>query len=92
VEPVVLVLGLLLALSVLGNLRSWFGRGGGRIRIGSTWVQFNRRQTEELFARIRAEEYATLLDAVRRGDTTTAEAIIAAAAVRYLRDQDRSTD
>jgi hypothetical protein len=90
VEPVVFVLGLLLALSVLGNLRSWFGRGAGRIRIGKNWFQFNRAETQAIFAQIRDADHALLQDALRRGGTATAEAILAEAAMRYLQDQDRS--
>jgi len=72
-------------LSLIGNLRWWRGRGGGRIRIGSSWVQFSRRELRELFQReMTAEESATFHTALRMGDIAQAEAILADVAIRYL--------
>jgi hypothetical protein len=72
-------------LSLIGNLKWWRGRGGGRIRIGGSWVQFSRRELRELFQHeMTAEESATFHTALRMGDIVQAEAILADVAIRYL--------
>lgn len=84
-ELIITTLAIVCVLSLIGNLRWWRGRGGGRIRIGGSWVQFSRRELRELFQHeMTAEESAAFHSALRMGDTAQAEAILADVAIRYL--------
>jgi hypothetical protein len=80
-----LLLMTLLVLSLVGNLRNWLGRGGGRIRLPGGWIDLTRRQIWEIFHReMTAGESAALHAALQRSDTAAAQAIIAAVTIRYV--------
>jgi hypothetical protein len=84
-DPLSFLLIALLVLSLVGNIRAWLGRGGGRIKLPGGWVNLTRRQIWEIFHReMTAEESAALHAALQRSDTTTAEAIMAEVTIRYL--------
>ena len=89
-EPLSILVSLALLLSLLVNLRSWFGRGGGRIKLGDSWFDFNRRELDVILNRVMTPaEKQEMQEAVQRGDLAQAQAIIAAAALGYLQDKER---
>lgn len=84
-ELFVLLFATLFVVSLVGNIRSWLGRGGGRIRLPGGWVNLTRRQVWEIFQKeMTAEESAALHAALQRGDKVLAEVIVAEVTVRYL--------
>jgi hypothetical protein len=92
-ELITLTLIVVLTLSLIGNFRSWFGRGGGRIRLGTSWFDISRHELNELVNReMTTEEHLRMSSALRNGDTETAEAILAEATLRYLRRKGRIKD
>ena len=79
------ILATLLILSLVGNIRSWLGRGGGRIKLPGGWVNLTRRQVWEIFHReMTADESTALHAALQRGDTAAAATIMTEITVRYL--------
>jgi len=48
VDLITLAVSFALLLSLLVNIRSWFRRGGGRIRIGESWFNFSRRELDTI--------------------------------------------
>jgi hypothetical protein len=69
-EFIIATVAIVFAISLIGNLRWWLGRGGGRIRIGASWVQFSRHELRELFQQhMTADESAAFHSALRMGDT-----------------------
>jgi hypothetical protein len=80
-----LILTALLVLSLVGNIRDWLGRGGGRIQLPGGWVNLTRRQVWEIFHReMTTEESIALHIALQRGDNAAAAAIITEVTIRYL--------
>lgn len=55
------------------------GRGGGRIPIAGSWIQFSRREIECIFASLSPTE----MEAIRAGGVA-AQDVLASAATRYL--------
>jgi hypothetical protein len=76
-----LILTALLVLSLVGSIRDWLGRGGGRIQLPGGWVNLTRRQVWEIFHREMTTEESS---ALQRGDNAAAAAIITEVTIRYL--------
>ena len=76
-----LILAALLVLSLVGNIRDWLGRGGGRIQLPGGWVNLTRRQVWEIFHREMTTEESS---ALQRGNNAAAAAIITEVTIRYL--------
>ena len=76
-----------ISLLVLRLPWTFCGRGGGRICIAGVWIQFTRREIERIFASLTTDE----LDTVRTGGIA-AQAVLAAAAARYLASRARQQD
>lgn len=87
-------IAVLLVLSLLLNLRSWLGRGGARFPLpGGGSVYLSRREVTELFTReMTDEEYAAIVQAQRQGHNATAQTLMIAIVLRYLRHTGRASD
>ena len=72
------------------NLANFMGRGGGRIRIGESWIDVSRREVEGMIAELTTEEFDAIQAALHQGQPAVAQDLLAAAALRYFEHTGRT--
>lgn len=72
------------------NLAQLIGRGGGRIRIGESWIDVSRRQVQGIIAELTVDELNAIQAALHRGYAPVAQDLLAAAALRYFKRTKRT--
>jgi hypothetical protein len=72
------------------NLPYHMGCGGGRIRIGESWVDVSRWELAQIVVELTPEEDAEIQTALHHGEVAVAQDLLAAAALRFFHKRGRT--